>query len=585
MGRHQLLKIWIALSASVGLGGSLLAHAQALASPSSPANSVVRGAQASDQRLVRPSAKGSLGMGLAAVSDWSTEYPFLDFTKQARPWISQQEGKAWGAGDPLELDQNGWVRSLKRGQRADLLFLTTTKDALPYSRFSVTYKGKGRVGYRSAARKLISESRPNHDVVDVTGMDEDYAILSIEQTDPSDPIREISIVPIEHLDAYRQGNVFNPDWLKHMTPFRAMRFMNWTQTNDTRQQRWNERPRVQDYTWVLRGVPWEIIIDLANKLGAEPWVNVPHLADDEYTRELADLFRTRLAPGLRIYVEHSNEVWNWRFPQAQHANVAGKGRWGGDVGDAFMQWHGVRTAEICDIWKQQVFAGDARRVHCVLGVQAGWRGLEKAALECPKWVGEGHAPCYKHGIDSLGIAAYFSGCLDGDAGWKKADRTEQIRGWFRDPDGGLDRAFGQLIEGSQFECADTVRNMAATYEYFKKTAEQYGLVIVAYEGGQHVTGNGSKIQDDPAFIAFHLAINRDPRMGVAYRKNLEAWKKAGGTLFVHYFDIGKPSKWGSWGALESLRQATSPKWQALTDFSLNQGCWWSGCDRTRADGP
>ena len=37
---------------------------------------------------------------------------------------------------------------------------------------------------------------------------------------------------------------------------------------------------------------------------------VPHLADDEYVREAAELIQARLEPGLRVWVEHSNETWS-----------------------------------------------------------------------------------------------------------------------------------------------------------------------------------------------------------------------------------------------------------------------------------
>jgi len=35
---------------------------------------------------------------------------------------------------------------------------------------------------------------------------------------------------------------------------------------------------------------------------------------------------------------------------------------------------------------------------------------------------------------------------------------------------------------------------------------------------------------------------------------------------MHFVDVGQPSKWGSWGALEYLDQDGSPKYNALIDF-------------------
>lgn len=115
-----------------------------------------------------------------------------------------------------------------------------------------------------------------------------------------------------------------------------------------------------------------------------------------------------------------------------------------------------------------------------------------------------------------------------------------------------------------------------SYAYFKQVTEDRGITLVAYEGGQHITGNGHAIQDDPDFIAFHIGLNRDPRMKDRYLENFTNWKDEGGTLFVHFVDITYPSKWGSWGALEYLHQDTAPKWEAVTEYNQT-ACWWGGC--------
>ena len=65
--------------------------------------------------------------------------------------------------------------------------------------------------------------------------------------------------------------------------------MNWTlgqvQNNlGLTQRTWSDRPRLEDSTWTVRGVPIEVQVDLANEIGADPWINVPHLVDDAYVR-------------------------------------------------------------------------------------------------------------------------------------------------------------------------------------------------------------------------------------------------------------------------------------------------------------
>ena len=505
----------------------------------------------------------SMGMGLNGISDWSTQFPLLDLMKWSRGWQDWSNGGA----DVTSIDQDGWVQSLAAGESAGTVFLTNPDAGpIPYTRFVVRWQGQGTLSYQWGAHKVGTAS--GGDLIEVGG---GSCLLRIDTTDPNDYIRDITIVPEEHVAAFDAGGVFNPDWIARVQDFRAVRFMDWMQTNGSEQQSWADRPKPTDRTWTRAGVPVEIMVALANELNADPWFNMPHQADDDYVREFATVVRDSLAPHLIAYVEHSNEVWNWGFAQSQYALAQGKARWG-DHGDAHMQWHGMRTAQICDIWKQEVFTAGAQRVNCVLGTQAGWQGLEDPALNCPLWQAEGNTACYEHGIDYIGITGYFNGCLHGSS----QTEIDLIRSWFNDADGGLTKGMEQLEDARHFSCDWSVDGMASSYAYFKQVADQYGLEMVAYEGGQHITGNGHPTQDDQDFIDFHIALNRDARMKQRYLDNFTSWQNEGGALFVHFVDISAPSKWGSWGALESVAQDTSPKWEAIVDFNQNT-CWWPGC--------
>ena len=55
-------------------------------------------------------------------------------------------------------------------------------------------------------------------------------------------------------------------------------------------------------------------------------------------------------------------------------------------------------------------------------------------------------------------------------------------------------------------------------------------------------------------------------MGDIYREYISTWEELGGDLFVHFNDISEPSKWGSFGSLESVFQDGSPKYDALLDL-------------------
>jgi len=99
-------------------------------------------------------------------------------------------------------------------------------------------------------------------------------------------------------------------------------------------------------------------------------------------------------------------------------------------------------------------------------------------------------------------------------------------------------------------------------------AQRYGLALIAYEGGQHLANSG-----DEALSDRFIAANRDPRMGEIYLAHLQAWRELGGGVFMAFTDIAQPSRFGSWGVLESLTQdpSAAPKYQALLSFAQELG--------------
>lgn len=47
--------------------------------------------------------------------------------------------------------------------------------------------------------------------------------------------------------------------------------------------------------------------------------------------------------------------------------------------------------------------------------------------------------------------------------------------------------------------------------------------------------------------------------------------------------MGRYSRYGSWGALEYMNETSSPKYDAIADYSKNASCWYPGCNVTDAD--
>jgi len=90
--------------------------------------------------------------------------------------------------------------------------------------------------------------------------------------------------------------------LEKLAPFGTLRFMDWTKTNDQTDKDWANRVQLSHRTYTANGAPWEEVIHLANLLGKDVWINIPHLATADYITQLAQLFLNKLEPHLKIHV-------------------------------------------------------------------------------------------------------------------------------------------------------------------------------------------------------------------------------------------------------------------------------------------
>jgi hypothetical protein len=93
----------------------------------------------------------ALGMGLNGIADWSSQHPFIDIMKTARPWIGHS-AEEWGA-FPTEglraggyLDAHGWPLALPEGARAlEAMILTDQPEGAAHlrGRYLLRYEGEG----------------------------------------------------------------------------------------------------------------------------------------------------------------------------------------------------------------------------------------------------------------------------------------------------------------------------------------------------------------------------------------------------------------------------------------------------------
>lgn len=526
-----------------------------------------------------------IGIGLAAVRDWSSQQPFLDVMKTARQWIGHKP-KRWGGMEYRELaeggflDDQGWPVAMPRSLSSiGTLVLTDMPDTAVSlaGRYVLRFDGQGVIEVSGRARNIrYGAGEVRFDYTPGPGPVE----IRIQRINRAAPLRNITLVREDHLDLFDAGALFNPDWTARLAHFKSLRFMDWAETNNSDLAHWADRPLVSDVSYA-QGVPVEVMIALANQLQINPWFNLPHQGDDDFVRAFAQMVRDDLDPDLTAYVEYSNEVWNWQFAQARWADEQALVRWGHN--DKWMQYYGVRAAEVAQIWTQ-VFDGSAdHRLVNVISSQTGWLGLETEAMNAPMGQAKGAAAPVE-AFDAYAITGYFGGVLGLE------DREAMVKTWLADSllqaqtealDADLSgqgasayiaahrydlanaMAGRELFDGSLSNIVDDTLDdlIGRVWPYHAQVAQEHGLDLLIYEGGSHVVGIGGQVED-AELTAFFQQFNYSPEMGMLYQSLLAGWHSLDGKLFMGYSDVYNPTKWGSWGGLRHLDDQ-NPRWDAL----------------------
>ncbi|WP_323768292.1 calcium-binding protein [Marinovum sp.] len=540
-------------------------------------------------------ANPSIAMGLNGIADWSTQQPFIDVMKTARHWIGHLPDQ-WGGLTSEEMaarglfDADGWLTRMPEGiDRVEAFVLTDMPEEAVslQGRYRVSWEGSGTLDVVGLARV---QERSENALWFSYAPGEGTVALQITATDPDttgDYIRNIRVIREDHLPLAEAGAVFNPDFINRIKDLRSLRYMDWMFTNHSDKVTWEDRARPGDFSYFRRGVPVEHLVALANLVGADPWFCMPHKADDGYVRAYAQAVRDGLDPRLKAYAEYSNELWNRAFTQATWADEQARLRWGDAAGeDGWMQFAGMRAAQVADIWTEVFGPEAADRLVNVIGVQTGWPGLEEPLLDAPLWQAEGQTPPVTR-FQAYAVSGYFGHAVGSEdegqqvkdlldaasdraraAGEAEGLQRVALREYIRERqfDGTIAPVIERLRQGSVRELTEEL------WPYHAKVAQRHGLQLVMYEGGTHILGQG-KWLDDPAMTAYFHRLNYAPEMGALYADLLTAWRGVGGTLFNAFVDIGSPSKWGSWGQLRHLDDV-SPRWQALTAFNESTPAWW-----------
>ncbi|MFP4551090.1 MAG: hypothetical protein ACLFNT_09815 [Spirochaetales bacterium] len=534
-----------------------------------------------------------IGNAVSPVNYWMTAWMFNDVFRQAgfeaeigdtRPselWIPVVDWQWFIEDRHLVLtDELGWPRSmtLEDGRRASQLATIVVngvdiEGAYPAGIYRLTYEGSG--SFAVDGGEIVSE-RPGEVEIEYGGSN--LLIVYVTQTDPEQTGDYIRNIELRRPDATEEG-WFLPEYIEYLKPYSVIRPLHFfgDQLTYGPEVDWEDRKPVEYSHWGgALGAPYEVAIALANESVSDLWVNIPVAADDTYVRELARLLLDQLDSNRKVYIEYGNELWNFTFPYQiarEYVLEVAQERWpgvyeavqpysdGDPVNEVMMinSYQGARTVEIAEIFRD-VWSAHRDRLIIVAAGQLGashpYYFPSRYLLGCPVYVGEEGGPECGTQVDAFAIAGYV-GEAEGEI---EFDRSSP-EAFFTDA---IDFVRGEGEWGPNSE----EPGMRYLFRLDKALADEYGLPLIAYEGGQHFIG--SRYTRD--------VINRHPMMRELYDALFDVWQEEGGGLFVHLSGIippgqsepgEEPSYFQSenFGIKETQSQTRveAPKWDAVLE--------------------
>jgi len=296
---------------------------------------------------------------------------------------------------------------------------------------------------------------------------------------------------------------------------------------------------------------------LANELNKDIWVNIPISASGgcngqdgvidktSYLYQVALLLKNGnnntnfkgLNPGLKIYVENSNEVWNFGFSQY--------------------------------IWNKLAAIDEVTHTHSPIN--------NDGTTDQEVWARRRHAKCL------VQISQYFADVFGADsintivhpiyAHWTIfPDQYNATLSWVQKTYGPLNKLFFGIAQTHYFDDTKAPANANVQQilnvlkqssidqaQYTKplvETAQRFGLKLTSYESGPG-TQVGNTVN-----VGNRIEANRDPAMtNIVYSDIVDQWWNLGGDLYNYFSLAGAYSRFGCWGATDDLNDLNTPKYK------------------------
>jgi hypothetical protein len=499
-----------------------------------------------------------MGINVAGISDWASTTEFVNYMWRSRDWFMRQANELqpttrWTVPDQVHLTEEGYPAFLPIDRVASTFAMRDTRATIPGGRYHVYYDGEGLIEFGMDAQAVESDEAKGYVQVDYTPttVRDNGFFITIRRTNPSNPIRNIRILPpTQPHPAYFSSMPFTDSFLEDLRPFRALRFYNWQRLENSYSngsayhvRTWAGRKRLYAASMATGyGVNEDLMIHLCNVLGAEPWFTIPHDADDDYVDKMARLIRRRLRPDVMVHIEHSNEVWNYAFESHKYAVFHGRRLYGSAlaVDEAAMRYHGARSQQIWTSFRNVFGSVQQDRLKFHLGT---WvispRHTRLAGLHIT--------------IRPVTVAVTHYFCGEETFGGSAAAQILSV---------------AQLAQG----CAESVGFEAGYFSAQIAAASELGFEteLSAYESGPSLVQYSAMMggYPRPGVSDLYASMHRHTSMRATVAAHFDSAKTHGLTMPMYFTTAAKYTIYGSWGIKETTAQACadSAKCQGAADW-------------------
>ncbi len=506
-----------------------------------------------------------VGMNLEGLADWSTAWTFTDMAHTMRSWNSVSLNldtfqSQWGSTlFDLHLDENGWptesqqtVNELGETIIQQYIAPILTGEVNPAGIYRAEWDGESTVWLPGIMEQGMTPEGRHYALLNLP--ENQDVLLTVTDINPANYFRNFNLwLPDYHGQSFAgqdwqpgaEFSPFHPLFLERLAPFETLRFMDWMETNGSDIVTWNDRAKLSDATFFgddnpaefHNGVAPEYMIELSNTLDANPWFNMPYQANDDYVRHFAEMVRDTLDPELTIYVEWSNEIWNYAYGFETSHWIQDQLALPENAGAGWYEFAAGQMQQDFEIW-EEVFAGQEDRiVRVVAGQQANPTILENLL------------PAMNGNFDAISVTAYAGLGPEQLAGFNEFTTVDDV----------IDSLLEVTIPWSLSRLIDH-QNLADQYSQI--LGRDIGLVT--YEGGSHPDAYGWPVQ-----AVVHEA-SLSPRMYDVYQVLLNSAQLIGVDLFNQYVFTGSgdSAPWGDWGLLHNMDQPLEEafEYQSILDF-------------------